>query len=260
MTICIAAISEGDKIIAVTDRMLTIKNQPETKYEITENNKIMSLDDKTLALFSGDVVNANQILNRIDLQGSTTLEDKAEKVRLAYLEYVKSVIDNALLTKYGFTRDTFMNNHRNLDQNLVSTLTSELMKFGLDVWIIIAGIDAKPHLYLIDISGNKTLLDSIGYAMIGSGSTHARLSLIESRYNSNLKLEQSIYALLEAKKRAEFDPGVGTMTDIAIINPNVKKLETKKIDEIVQLFKKSNTNISSIKKSFSLKIKKLLQT
>lgn len=63
MTVCVAAISEKNKIIAVTDKLLTIDQPIRTTFEITDNNKVVKLNDKTLALFAGTVIHANEILN-----------------------------------------------------------------------------------------------------------------------------------------------------------------------------------------------------
>ena len=62
MTICIAGIAENKKIVAFTDRMLTISAPVRTAFEITENNKAIKLANKVVAMFAGDVLKANSIL------------------------------------------------------------------------------------------------------------------------------------------------------------------------------------------------------
>lgn len=258
MTICIAGISEHSKIIGITDKMLTLSTTPITKYEISENNKAIKLNDKVIGLFAGDVISANEILNLAlgTIDPADTVEVVAQKVNEAYRAYWQSVIDNFLTRKYMLTFDVFMKNHNNLNAELVNEVTKMLMQYTIDVEIIIAGVDTEPHLFLVNNLGTVINRDSIGYACIGSGSQHATLSLIESEYNSGIKMDSGLYALIEAKKRAEYDPGVGTLCDLVLINADLKILTDKQISSIMKLYSEGVSKIDKIVEEYADKIVK----
>ncbi|HKC04278.1 MAG TPA: hypothetical protein VKC54_00170 [Patescibacteria group bacterium] len=261
MTICIAGISEENKIIAVTDKMLTLSQNPVTKYEISENNKAIQISDKCVALFAGDVVVANQILELAKTKGleTGTVAEMAEKVNQAYREYIHLIIDNYLINKYKLTFDVFMANHANLEAEMVRQVTKIITDTNFDVEIIVAGIDEDPHVFFINSLG--TIIDkgsSIGYACIGSGSQHATLSLIESEYNSHISLDAGIYALLQAKRRAEFDPGVGKLWDFVLINDSYIQPSAKQVESVTDLYQKSLEEIGKISKKSSTDIIKAI--
>lgn len=262
MTICIAAIAENNKILAITDKMITIGAPVATRYEIGENNKAIQLTDKSVALFSGNVIYANEILEIVKVKIATaapiTIVDLANTVKAAYFEYWSKQLDNQLFQRYSLTLVSFMQNQRNLNEELVKKCNEIIANANLGVDILIAGVDTVPHLYYVGNPGTFTSLDGIGYALIGSGSQHAQLSLVENEYNANISQQDGLYALLEAKKRAEYDPGVGQLCDIVIIETSFNKLTSTKIKTIMAEFTKSAKDLSKIKKKGAQKIQELL--
>ncbi len=99
---------------------------------------------------------------------------------------------------------------------------------------------------------------SIGYSCIGSGSQHATLSLIESEYNSCISLDAGIYALLQAKRRAEYDPGVGKLWDFVLIDDSYVQPSIKQVESVADLYKKSLEEVATINKKASTEIIKAL--
>ena len=261
MTICIAGISEKNKIIAVTDKMLTLSATPVTKYEISENSKAIKLTEKCVALFAGDVIVANQILELAKTKSleAGTIKDVADKINQAYREYIHLVINNYLMNKYKLSFEVFMANHGNLETEMVKQVTKIITETVFDVEIIVAGIDEKPHIFYVNSYG--TVIDkgsSIGYACIGSGSQHAILSLIESEYNVCIPLSSGIYALLQAKRRAEYDPGVGKLWDFVLIDDGYIQPTIKQIETVTDLYQDSIKEIGKISKQASDKIIKAM--
>lgn len=259
MTICIAGITENDKIVAITDKMLTLSTSPVTKYEFNENNKAIQLSDKIVGLFSGDVIIANEILNlaKIKINPATdTVEQVANHVNDAFKEYWQSTIENFLQMRYMIGLAYFMQNQSNLDAGLVKQVTELLMKYTIEVEFLVAGVDTAPHIFQINNLGTVINRGATGYGCIGSGSQHATLSLIESQYNAGIRLERSLYALLEAKKRAEFDPGVGQLCDIVIINGGYKQLNNTQITKVMKLHQLSLADIEKITEACSKEILK----
>lgn len=236
MTICIAGIADNNKIVAFTDRMLTIGAPVRTAFEITENNKAIKLADKVVAMFAGDVLKANAILKiaQTKIQNSNTDAQKvAEIVRDSYREQWVLDIEGALLQRFGLDRKTFINKQKDLDPDLVKSVNNAIGNYNMDVAIIVAGVDQDgPHIFQIQNPGVISTHDAIGYCCIGSGAQHATFSLIESQYSPTFTEARSIHSILQAKKRAQYDPGVGILTDVVLINDTYVKLDESKVKAI----------------------------
>lgn len=247
MTICIAAISENNKIVAVTDRMLTLQEPVTTAFEITENNKAIELNETVVALFAGDVIHANEILTRAKNKLSetatppSTTKEIAEIVNSAFTEHWESIITNFLTRKFQLTFQQFMHNQGSFDADLVKQINQFISQIQINVEIIVAGkhgSEQEAHIYTMDSMGTVISFDSTGYATIGSGSRHATFSLIESEINRNNTITQSLHALLKAKTRAEYDPGVGKLCDILTIDTTIKRYDKDGCNKILKVFNK----------------------
>lgn len=252
MTICIAGIAENKKIVAFTDRMLTLGAPVKTAFEITANDKAKQLGDKVVAMFAGDVLRANAVLKiaKGNIKNADTGTEKiADIVQEAYREQWRKDIEDGLLSRFGLDRKNFINKQKELDSDVVKNINNTIGTYNLGVEIIIAGIDTngEAHIFRVDNPGVKQTQDSIGYCCIGSGSQHATFSLIESEYNPHLSEAESIHKILQAKKRAQYDPGVGELTDIVLINDAYVKLAEEKVKNIDDIYTKSVTEISSKK-------------
>ena len=261
MTICIAGIAENKKIVAFTDRMLTLPAPVKTAFEITENDKAIQLADKDVAMFAGDVLKANAILKRAkkDIQTNWGAEKVADKVCEAYKEQWVSDIEEALLRRFGLSRKDFVNKQRELENDLVKNINNTIGTYNLGVEIIVAGIDGgEPRLFKIENPGIITSHDPVGYCCVGSGAQHATFSLIESQYNPSFLEARSIYAIMQAKKRAQYDPGVGDLTDIVLINDNYSKIDGNKIESMCKIYEKSGTVINAEREKCASDIKKII--
>lgn len=250
MTICIAAIANKDKVVAVTDRMLTLEDPVKTAFEITENNKVIELNDSVIALFSGDVIHANEILNRAKFKideattPPTTTKEIAEIVNTAFTNHWESIVNNFLYRKFKITFEQFMHNQGSFDVDLVKQINQFITQIQLNVEIIVAGrhdSEKEAHVFVMDSLGTVISLDSTGYGTIGSGSKHATFSLIESQLNRSNTISQSLYALLKAKTRAEYDPGVGKLCDILIVDGEIKRFSNEDTKDILKIFNKAVT-------------------
>lgn len=261
MTICIAAIANKNKIVAITDKMITLGGGVATRYEISENNKAIKLTDKSVALFAGNVLYANEILEIAKTKisaSNTSISGIANLMKDAYFEYWTKQLDNQLFSRYSLTLATFMANQKNLNEELVKQINNILANTNLGVEILVAGVDTVPHIFYISNPGTVNSFDAIGYGLIGSGGQHAQLSLIESEYNAGISEANGLYALLEAKKRAEYDPGVGQLCDIVIIDGGFNKISQTKIEKIIKKFNKSSKSIKRSKENQAVKIHSLI--
>lgn len=261
MTICIAGIAENKKIIAVTDRMLTIGAPVRTAFEIGANDKAIKIGNKVIALFAGDVIKANTILKKAKILIGNNLDQSVEKmaeiVQEAFKKQFIEDVEDGLLSKWGLDRTKFVNKQKELDEELVRNINQTIANYKIDVQIIIAGMTvAEPHIFRIESPGIITVHDSLGYCCIGSGSQHATFSLIESEYNPSFIEEKGVHAIIQAKKRAQYDPGVGNMTDIVLINDSYVKLEEDKIEKIDQILENSGEKIKTARDACAEAIKK----
>ena len=253
MTVCIAAISENNKIVAVTDKMLTLERPVATTFEITDNNKVAKLTEKTLALFAGDVINANEILKKAQAklgeEHKKSVLDVANAVRDAFSEHWESVVSNYLFMRYRLNLEDFTRNQGSFDPALIKQINELISQFTINVQFIVAGVDNddSPRIYTLDNTGSVVEQTPIGYSCIGSGEIHATLSLIESEYTESMSKAEALYALLEAKKRAEYDPGVGEHCDIAVVDGGFNQCPQEKVGEILQIFEKSRSSIKNVK-------------
>jgi hypothetical protein len=250
MTICIAAVTGNKRVVAVTDKMLTLSAAMVTKYQVAENNKAIPLSKKVLGLFAGDVVQANEILSRAKNKIADTddVNSAAEKLKEAFCDFRKQVIEDNLLIRFGLTWDIFVKSQSSLDPNLVAKIAEVLGQYRVDVQVIITGVDSTgPHIYAVGDPGTISCMDSIGYVCIGSGSQHAQLSLIEAKYHAGFDGEDSLMSLFEAKKRAEFDPGVGDLTDVLLIDGKVRRFTDEELKLLSDTYSMIQTEKQSIK-------------
>lgn len=179
------------------------------------------------------------------------MSEVANKVNEAYAEYWDSVVSNYLKLRYKIDLATFMQNQKAFDEALIKQVNEFASKFAIDVQILVAGIDTEPRIYYIDNAGSVFEQTAVGYACIGSGQTHALLSMVESEYNSSFTKPKSIYALLEAKKRAEYDPAVGKNCDLAIIDASFKKYDGAVVEQLTKIFDRSRASMNKSKQRFS---------
>ncbi len=261
MTICIAAICAENKVVAVTDKMLTVTAPVTTRYEISENNKAIPLKKDVVALFAGDVVAANQVLSiaKGRVKEENSVQEVADILNQSFKDYWDKILSNYLMMRYKIDLHTFMHNQQSFDQVFVRNTTDLISKFSINVEMIVAGKDSQgAHLFSIDNAGTVINRDSQGYLPIGSGSQHATFSLIESGFNTHFSPGEALYALLQAKKRAEYDPGVGNLTDIITVNDEVKIFKPDEVDAVTKLFHSSAKEVARIDKKYVKKLEKMI--
>ena len=91
----------------------------------------------------------------------------------------------------------------------------ELWQQGLT---LVAGVDETgAHLFAVTHPGVLLPVETMGYAAVGSGGIHAAVRLSLGQHNKIAALVDTVYNVYEAKKAAEVAPGVGKLTDLAII-------------------------------------------
>jgi hypothetical protein len=87
-------------------------------------------------------------------------------------------------------------------------------------------------------------MNTLGYATIGSGALHAGVSLSLNRHTASDPLARAIYRVYEAKKAAEVSPGVGKLTDMAVIKDGKLSFVTQKTFQAIAKVHKEHPGLS----------------
>ena len=228
MTICLAIACDCDstdekispKIIMVGDRMLTVPGldiefeYPKTKLIHVKNNCIAASSGNALVtteLF--DVV--NQKLKAI--KHTPQIYDIAKVFKDTYVDLRRKKIEDHILKPIGIdSLGAFYQSQQNTNPGISLDLLKKIKKYDYDVTLLVGGVDnSGAHIYSILDPGIMYSLDDLGYDAIGSGNTHALLTIIGANYHSGTSFEEALYLAYKAKRMAEKAPGIGTIfTDI----------------------------------------------
>ena len=180
--------------------------------------------------------------------GGATIRDIKNAAENAYREFRARVIEGHILSAYGMTWSEYM---KLIQEGKLTDLhyriISQVESYRLELEVLIAGVDdTGAHIYQIENPGYASSFDDIGYAAIGSGEYHAIRSFIENNYSVNFPVYRALYVVYEAKKYAEFAPGVGKKTDIVIVTK--EGIKTVSDDLMEALEEAYNAKISTINK------------
>lgn len=230
MTICIAAISEsGRKVVLCADRMFTAPSPLSLEFE-TEEQKIEALAPKCAALLSGNSGYGTEVLNGIrkSLGGSQspTMADVTARVNNEYISARASKVQEAIIIPaLGSDFSSFIQrggtlpNYLQVQPQVYQQLVVTMQQFNMNLEIVVAGIDQSgAHIARITHPGTFVWLDKLGYDAIGSGGIHALTRMHLGGQTSRSGFLDTLYAVYNAKKASEVAPGVGRVTDIAVID------------------------------------------
>jgi 20S proteasome alpha/beta subunit len=230
MTVCIAAISdEGRGAVLAADKMLTSIGGLLPYRNDGTGDKIFQLSDHVRGMWAGGLGDATNILQvfRDDNPNpdALTVEQTAERLRLAYLKYLLSVLERENITGRGIASiaEFYGNQAINLTADVRQQIQIALATYNLNsnTQFIVCGKDADNLYKIFVLNGNPRTMNTRvteGYAQIGSGWGHAQFSMIHSRYKPAL-LQADVEKIIKtAKRRAEKDPGVGKLTDVVLLS------------------------------------------
>jgi hypothetical protein len=229
MTVCIAAVCEsGKKIVVATDRMLTFTAPVNVEFE-TDEQKIEELASNCIVLASGNTAFATEILDNVRknvgavrpqniAEIAQSIKDTYISVRTTKIEdtVVKALLgrDYARFSERGASLPNYLQTQSNTYQQIVA-LTQQ---YNLVVDFIIAGLDdLGGHVSVVTNPGTLLSLDKMGYGAIGSGGMHATIHLSLNGQSKRKAFLETLYDVYVAKRISEVAPGVGTATDLAVI-------------------------------------------
>lgn len=107
---------------------------------------------------------------------------------------------------------------RQFPPEVAMQLDDRVQQMDFGVTLIIAGVDRNgAHVFGISDPGISTSYGRIGYHAIGSGLSHALLSLVASGQHRSLTTKETAFNVFRAKRQAEVAPGVGRSVELRII-------------------------------------------
>lgn len=253
VTVCIAAVCEsGKKIVVAADRMLTFPFPTNLEFE-TEEQKIEELASSCIALVSGSTAFATEILENVrkKLGGnlSPEIDNVLEIVKGEYTRTRMAKIDEMVISaSLGGDYSRFLQkggtlpNYLQVQSSVYQQLFMLTQQFNLNTDIIVAGIDSiGAHISIVTHPGTILSLDKLGYGTIGTGGIHATICLSLSGQTSQKVLFETLYNVYAAKKASEKAPGVGEVTDVAVVEQGrIFRCAKSILDVLQQLFDESN--------------------
>ncbi|MFI5398931.1 MAG: hypothetical protein ACHQ9S_25655 [Candidatus Binatia bacterium] len=252
MTVCLAAISRG-LVIMACDRMIT---SGDVEYEGRPGLKCWWFTSSVAALWAGDAAFQTEVLEDVTARVQKRVaerptdwwrvQDVAELycARHAAARYRRAETDT--LGRMGVDPERFRNGTHGLSNEIVDNLMERMINFELPgeeygggTETIITGIDTShgsPIAHLYRTWKDKHFCeDSIGFAAIGYGASHAKSQFQLGRYDGTKPGEEALWRSYVAKKRSEVAPGVGSNTDMFTIGAQLGANLTIKQEWIAEL-------------------------
>lgn len=232
MTVCIAAVcADGQKVVVASDRMVSAGFLA-LEFE-HPNAKMQTLSETCVGLTAGDALAHTELFRacrvRVQRLQAPGLELIANQVKDEFGTLRRTRAEDSILRPRGLTLEMFYQQGlmRHLPVEIALTLDSQIQSAKFPLEIIIAGVDTSgAHIYGVHDPGVVECYDSLSYHAIGSGSRHALMTLIGHEHSSDRSVNDTVYSVYEAKKRAEVAQGVGEATEIGIVTDSETRILT----------------------------------
>jgi len=259
MTICIAAICEsGRKVVVASDRMITA-GFLSLEFE-HPSSKIDTLANSTVGLTAGDAL-ANTELFRacrgmVSQFQAPSVEMIATHVKEQFVRLRQQKAEERHLAPRGLTFQGFYQEGliNRIPPDLAVHIDSEIQRGVFPLEIIIAGVDsAGAHIYGVTDPGVSECYDRLGFHAIGSGETHALLTIIGGEHAPERAINDTVFLVYEAKRKAELAQGVGNATELGIISEDGLYVVTEaQKQELRQVYdQKMSPQLEHVKKAVS---------
>jgi hypothetical protein len=221
MTVCIAAILQGNTIAFVTDQMVS------NEFVAAEGfRKHYHLDSELrwLAMCEAqDVRRVPALIAAIQRDlgtGTKSMQEVSSACASAYRSELERMCD-AKLSKRGFTLRTFIDTgHEKLGDGLFETILEEINQTDLGIRLLIGGFDGlMPR--LMEINGGEVFIPPLNFHVIGEGAwvVEALLNHLPAHW-LYMDYEPTIYRLCAAKFAAETMRSVGKDTTVLTLHEN----------------------------------------
>jgi 20S proteasome alpha/beta subunit len=223
MTVGIGAVCDnGNATIVSADKMITFGSPMNLQVEPDTFKKIIEINERALLVFSGSTADGEEIIKKAKqhINSDSTINEIAEYLKLSYSQHKnKCVEDTILKPMLGADFKQFQNL---IKQSSISQILQQILgvisQHNLKTDILLTGLDdSGAHIYLITHPGQLISLETMGFGTIGSGAIHAGVRMSLSRHTRNTPFKDTLYNVYEAKRASEVAPGVGKLTDMAVI-------------------------------------------
>lgn len=224
MTVCISAVCEnGKSVVVAADRMMTygppmlLQTEPPVK-------KIEQLTISCVLMFSGSVPDGEEIATRVKAKATSShnpvVSEIAEECKAGYAELKQKRVEETILRPYlgvDFNKFQTLVTQSSASQ-ILGQILGLISQHNLQLDLLVAGIDVTgAHLYGVTHPGILVPLETMGFAAVGSGGTHAAVRLCLAQQTRASALHETVFNVYGAKRSSEIAPGVGRATDMAVI-------------------------------------------
>lgn len=252
MTVCVGAICEGGRGVVVSaDRMMTY-GAPMNLQAEGAVRKIFELTPQCVMLFSGSVPDGEEVFTRtragVIAAPHPDIKTIAATAGNVYIAHKKRRAEEAILRPFlgidfaGF--QTLV--AQSASSQVMNQVLGMLSQHNLGLDIMIAGVDADgAHLHVVSHPGTVMSMDTVGTVSIGSGGMHASIRMSLARHKGTSSLAQAMHNVYEAKLASEVAPGVGKVTDIAIINGAGSKFVDESVIQVLQEIHKDRPSLDT---------------
>lgn len=249
MTVCIGAICEDPAATVVaSDRMVTVSSLIEFEHDIP---KLEAVGEQCIALTAGNALAHTELFRSVKTELTQYTEPSVSQINKVvaeqYAERRRQAAEAKVLKPRGVSLSEFYSRFvREWPEALAIAADSAIQQADYELSIVIAGVDNEgAHVYGISDPGTISCYDSIGYYAIGTGGIHATLRLIAKNVTPAMDLNETVYAVYEAKRSAEVAPGVGKATDMAIINARgIEYLNEQTLESLSAIYEKQFVPVS----------------
>jgi len=221
---------------------------PPIEFEHTKQ-KIFPLSSTCVALTAGNALRPIEIIPRIQAtiaknSGTAEIANNAKNI---YQVLRADHAEDAILKPRSITKEIFYTQGANIfPVGLFQAIDNDFALYRYNLNLLITGVDGGGgHIFSVSDPGVCHCFDSIGFHATGVGDLHATQVFIAHRYKISYSINEAINIVYAAKKAAEVAPGVGSATDMLIINQNeVAQLHDEVMSEIENIY--STESISPI--------------
>lgn len=225
MTVCVGALCDkGKAAVVAADEMVTFGAPMNLQTEPPGLKKIAEITAAVALLYSGTVPDGEEILAGVKpvsgAAGAPTVKSIADRVRDCYATLKRKRQEETILrpmlgVDFAQWQELLA---KSAASQVIAQVTGMLNAHNLNTDMLVAGSDdSGHHLFVITHPGVCLHMNTVGYAAIGSGASHAGISMALNKHTASDSVARTVYRVYEAKTAAEVSPGVGKLTDMAIM-------------------------------------------
>jgi 20S proteasome alpha/beta subunit len=235
MTVCVAAMADGQWILAAADRMITTGD---IEYE-PPRSKIVNVSNAISILWAGDAAAQAEILPAVLREAGDRIEknkdewwlvsDVARLYQKHYFSLWRRHAEVRVLAPLNLDSGQLVRAVKDMADTRWKYLVEEISKVEpLGVQAIIFGLDPSGTHIFVANDERVECHDSVAFAAIGAGYRHAESFLMFAKHTSSRSTPETLFDVYSAKKFAEAAPFVGEQTDLWFMGP---PLGSRKVGE-----------------------------